>query len=556
MGVAALSASALTFAAPAHAGSYDVWSCRDGAGLPLAAEGWGLTTRGAAPGDVEVSDSCASGGSLDLRAADQALANSVEGTLTFAAPRGTSISAYRLDRYITAAVAAPGYAHTFIVAVRERTATAESESGCASVLMLPDYNCSAEGDRADPAAASNALVRTGVALDDVQLQFRCISRVCDRPLIGPGALLRLWRAQITLDDVSAPTAPELSGSLVSGAPIDGSGTLVVDSSDVGGGISGMTLQVDGGPPQLIAPAGPGGTCALPYTTPQPCPASAARAFTVDTAALADGVHSFSGSVIDAAANVTTFGPVAFTVAHPTPPLPLPPAPPAPPVVVPPTPIGNGSPIVTTPLLRLDRATVIRSGAKAARVSGTLRTPAGVPIVGASLVVTATDLGTDVGRTRGGWTVVTDATGRFSLPLEAPGAKASGAQLIEVAFSPAGAATATAWATTVVRADARLTAARSAARLRRGKAVVIDGRIAGVGAAGKGAVVELQAIVRGGWRTVGTVSAGADGRYSWRYRFVNTTRDTIFSFRALVRSSPGWPWPELRSRRLLVRVDAD
>jgi hypothetical protein len=554
VGVAALSASALTLTAPAHAGSYDVWSCRDGAGLPLAAEGWQMTTRGAAPGDVEVSDTCLSGGSLDLRGADQALANSVEGTLTFAAPRGTSISAYRLDRYITAAVAAPGYSHAFIVAVRERTATAERETGCASVLMLPDYNCSAEGDRADPAAAVNAVVRTGVALDGVQLQFRCVSRVCDRPLIGPGALLRLWRAQITLDDVSAPTAPELSGSLVAGAAVDASGTLVVDSSDVGGGISGMTLQVDGGPPQLIAPAGPGGTCALPYTTPQPCPTSAARVFTVDTAALSEGVHTLSGSVIDAAANVTTFGPVAFTVAHPTPTIPAPP--PAPPVVVPPSPVGNGSPVVTTPLLRLDRATVIRAGTTAARVSGTLRTPAGVPIVGASLVVTASDLGTDAGRTRGGWTVVTDTAGRFSLPIEAPGAKASGAQLVEVAFSPAGSATATAWATAVVRADARLTAARSAARLRRGKAVVIDGRIAGVGAAGKGAIVELQAIVRGSWRTVGTVSAGADGRYSWRYRFVNTTRDTIFSFRALVRSSPGWPWPELHSRRLLVRVDAD
>ncbi len=126
-----------------------------------------------------------------------------------------------------------------------------------------------------------------------------------------------------------------------------------------------------------------------------------------------------------------------------------------------------------------------------------------------------------------------------------------------AFAPgSGEDNPTAWATAVVRADARLTATRSAARLRRGRSVTLGGRIAGVGGAAKGAVVELQAVVRGQWRTVGTVSAGADGRYRWRYRFVNTTRDTIFSFRALVRSSPGWPWPELRSRRLLVRVDAD
>ncbi len=96
-GTAALCASALTLAlcaAPtAHAGTYDVWSCRDGAGLPLPAEGWRLTTRGAAPGEVEVDDDCSIGGGLELRAADQAVAG-IEGTLTFAAPDGTAIVGY------------------------------------------------------------------------------------------------------------------------------------------------------------------------------------------------------------------------------------------------------------------------------------------------------------------------------------------------------------------------------------------------------------------------------------------------------------------------------
>lgn len=566
-GAGALCASALALtlgAAPtAHAGSYDVWSCRDGAGLPLPADGWRLTTRGAAPGDVEVDDDCAIGGGLELRAADQPVPGGLEGTLTFAAPAGTSISGYRLDRYMTAAVPAPGYSHVFTVATRERAATGESERACASVLAPPSYDCSWEGNRSDPSAPANAVVGTGVDLDGLQLRVACVVSFCDRPLIGPGALVRLWRARITLEDTSAPTAPQLSGSLAAGAALDRAGTLVVESSDEGGGIAAMTLSVDGGAPVTVAPAGPRGTCAPPYTSPQPCPATAARAFEVDTAALIEGAHTASGTVVDAAGNVTPFGPVAFAVAHPqaggggTGPTPTTPNTPTPPIVPEPSaPVSNGVPAVTTPLLRFDRATIVRSGGRSARVRGTLRTPAGAPIAGAKLLVTATDLGTAAARRRGGWTVTTDAAGRFSLPVEAPGAAASGAQLVEASFSPAGAAAPTAWATTVVRADASLTASRSKARLRTGQAVVVGGRIAGAGAAGRGAVVELQAIVRRRWRTVGTVFAGADGRYRWRYRFVNTTRDTIFSFRALVRSTPGWPWPELRSRPLQVRVDAD
>ncbi len=201
---------------------------------------------------------------------------------------------------MTAAVPAPGYSHVFTVATRERSATRREQWACASVLALPDYNCSFEGDRDDPDAAANAVVGTGVELDGLQLRIACVVSSCDRPLIGPGALVRLWRARITLEDVSAPTAPQLSGSLVSGEALDRAGTLVVESSDDGGGIAATTLSVDGGAPVTLAPAGPRGACALPYTAPQPCPAAAARAFEVDTAALAQGAHSFSGTVVDAA----------------------------------------------------------------------------------------------------------------------------------------------------------------------------------------------------------------------------------------------------------------
>jgi hypothetical protein len=84
--------------------------------------------------------------------------------------------------------------------------------------------------------------------------------------------------------------------------------------------------------------------------------------------------------------------------------------------------------------------------------------------------------------------------------------------------------------------------------------MLIGRLRGAGRSAQDALVELQSIVRGKWRAVGTVRLGADGRYRWRYRFVRLDHDTIFSFRAVVRRVPGWPWGTTRSRVVRVRVD--
>ncbi len=184
------------------------------------------------------------------------------------------------------------------------------------------------------------------------------------------------------------------------------------------------------------------------------------------------------------------------------------------------------------------------------MTGTLRTPAGVAIAAARLTVSARQLGSDDERDRALPVVTTDSAGRFSFVV-----RGRGAERVTVAFAPAAGAAETVEAVATVREPASLTISRSRARLRRGEAIVLRGQLRGTGAAARGAVVELQAIVSARWRTVGTVHADARGRYAWRYRFVGVTRDTLFSFRAIVRRTPGWPWPELRARRLNVRVDA-
>lgn len=556
--VAVLAAATTAPALAAGPQRYDVWSCRGPLGEPLPTTAWTLGAVGAAAGDVVIRDDCATGGALELAlAADRPFTAGVRATAAFVSPAGTHIDSWDVD--YAAATLSPGYAA--VVGTRKGTAIA-AQHGCTPGIAWP---C---GDGTDATPAHVGQSGTPV-LDALDLWAGCALFSCDPETTTP-ASLRLLGSRVEIHDLSAPARPELSGTLVAGTPLTGSANLIVSSSDDGGGVASTTLSIDGDVPQVVAPAGPRGTCAQPYTVVQPCPSEVARAFTVDTTALQDGEHEATGTVVDPAGNVTSFGPVAFTVEHPRrgdgrrddddrrgggdPPTPTPPTPPDPTPPTPPTPpappAGNGQPAVRAPRLRLERAQLVRRAGRSARLRGTLRTGAGSPIAGARLTVVVQELGTVEQTPRELPAATTDAAGRFSFTV-----RGRGAERVTVAFAPSAGAADTVRSAATVREPAALTIARSRARLRRGQSVALRGSLTGAGGAARGAVVELQAIVGGDWRTVGTVRADGRGRYAWRYRFVGVTRDTIFTFRSLVRSTPGWPWPELRSKRLHVRVDA-
>ncbi|MBB4663761.1 carboxypeptidase-like regulatory domain-containing protein [Conexibacter arvalis] len=536
-------------AAPAAAAGdqrYDVWSCRDPLGGPIGTSAWTVGAVGAASGDVLVRDDCAGGGALELALAPgRSFDAGVRGMASIVPPAGAHVDAWHVD-YV-AETAASGYE----AAVGTRKGTAVQNTwGCLATGAPP---C-ALGTDAEPE-------RTGEGgtpvLHAIDLWAGCVAGPC-APASAP-ARLRLLGSRIQIHDLRAPAAPQLSGPVVEEPSVTGRATLVVESSDVGGGVAETTVSVDGGLPQVSASAGPAGTCREPFTVLQPCPSSTARAFTIDTTALENGTHTVAGTVVDAARNTTSWGPVAFEVKHPprdgdrsdgdrrdgdvTPPPDQ-----EPPDTTPPA--GNGTPAVRSPRLRLARAHVVRKPGRAAKLTGTLRTRAGQPIAGARLTVVSQALGAVAARPRRLPAVKTTAAGRFAVKV-----KGRGAVRVTVSFAPRAGAADTVRAAATIRDRASLTIARSKARLRRNQAVVLRGRLRGAGAAARGAVVELQAIVSGEWRTVGTVRADRRGRYAWRYRFVSVTRDTIFTFRSLVRNTPGWPWPELRSRRLHVRVDA-
>ena len=301
----------------AEAGTYTVWSCRGPVGEPLSTGAWEIANADPSITGVELSDTCASGGSVRVAlTAPNAwpAPQQPRGQATFQLPAGTQIVDYTLWRAVRAVGAGLPGPYVFAAAVRETASGATTDRGCASFLAPPDYNCSVDGDFGVPLSPSNEVAHTGVALDGLQLWAACLSSGCSQ-LTFPSysAEFQLFGSRVVVEDLTAPAAPQLSGSLVGSEPVTGVAPVTVHGGDPESGIAAMTLSVDGGPSQTIAS---GGSCQEPYTLAQPCPTVAARTFSVDTVGLADGAHSLAGTITDAAGNTTSYGPVAFTVAHP------------------------------------------------------------------------------------------------------------------------------------------------------------------------------------------------------------------------------------------------
>lgn len=455
----------------AHAGTYDVWSCRDANGAALSASAWVPEGR--------VADTCATGGSLRV---------TPEGAIRFAPPAGTRISAYELWRSA------------------EDDWDPDDTSITETVGTTPFTTfAGTAGDPRTPLANANRVVNKRTPLDAITLRVACQDECLH-------AAMDLYRAHVTISDVTAPAAT---------ASVAGDDAVIVSGADRGGGVAALTLSLDGGPAQTLTTG-----CAAPYTSAQPCPQVADRAFAITAP---DGAHSASGTVVDAAGNATAWGPLAITIAR-----------------------GGTTTTVPAPLnvasasqevIKLARATLVHAPGTKTKLEGTLKTAAGVAMAGARLTVSSFDLGADDAVPRSLGSVTTGAGGAFSITLARDGAQ-------RVTVTSAGGATATA----TVRSDLAVTLASNRGRLVKGRLLTLHGKLRGAGASARGAVVTIESIVNGSWLPVGSARAKADGTYTWRYRFVHLARDTIFSFRAVVERAPGWPWATERSGRIKVRVD--
>jgi hypothetical protein len=87
----------------------------------------------------------------------------------------------------------------------------------------------------------------------------------------------------------------------------------------------------------------------------------------------------------------------------------------------------------------------------------------------------------------------------------------------------------------------------------GETVTFSGRLKGRPLPAAGKLVELQAHVRGNWRTFATASVGGGGAWRYDYRFDGTRGRQVYSFRARVPRERTYPYEIGHSRRVRVTV---
>lgn len=518
---AALSAAValvLTLAAPAGAGTYTVWSCRDADGGALPAAAW----QGAG-----VADTCATGGALRAQVDEAGTTGAV-----FLAPPGTRITGYRAS--LTAATRdAPSYLADAEAGLAEGgpLGTPPVGAGCTTV------GCTF-GDELDPLGPAGRVERDltpGVGA--LSLVATCVGHLgwgcgpADDDHHGVPAVARLWRSAVDLADEEPPAIGAPAGSLLAG-PATGRATLRAHVSDAGGGVAEVELLVDGSSAGSVRP---GGACAEPYTAPAPCPAELPASFELDTATLAPGAHTAVLRARDASGAETSTAPSAFTVAAPT----APAASGVDAVVVPSSPVALLSASVAVEQRRVNPGGSVR---------GTVRLAGGGPAAGAHLIVAARRFGPGDPPEHVVGTAATGADGSFSVPAGLT-ARALVVRLEDPAYRPAQSLPVR------VAGTLRILARPSRRRLTNGQELTLNLRIlgAGPGAAALRTVL-IQAKVGGRWSTVDSVESRADGKAAWHYRFRRTTRPAIYLFRLRIPAGgEDWPFPTTVSRVLPVAV---
>jgi hypothetical protein len=440
----------------------------------------------------------------------------------FDAPTGTTISGYSLDRDVSVSFPASTPPPSIVSAgVSETSGATTTDFDCVQVTK--------------PCASNTpAVTRTGLSASKLSVGVSCADSGGCPASSFTQLSTRLMDARVDVDDPTSPKIALVGGSLPGSNGAAGQQTLDVTATDVGGGVRMINLSIDGIFNQTSVA---GGSCGQPYTLRAPCPSGLVRTLHLNTATVTAGAHTATITATDAAGNLSA--PMRFTFdvsSGGTPPSGGGTAP------------SNGSPAVEQPTAKSEQSVISSSSRKSVLVEGTLTTSDGTPISGATLDVTALDLGVFNASARSIGTVTTTPTGRFSISI-----KPNGAQRISVLFKPFPGSLGTAVTSTIVREDLSLSVKRSKSRVKPGGALTLTGALDGAGAAADGTPIEVDAKIGKSWRAVGVVESNSRGSYKWKYRFTRVKQATRFTFRVIVRKNKSWPWPTETSKSVNVLV---
>jgi hypothetical protein len=341
-------------------------------------------------------------------------------------------------------------------------------------------------------------------------------------------------------DPVAPTVSKLEGSLLNGGTLRGHQTLSAEAHDEGGGLSNVSVSVNGLP--AAQPKTPG--CDVVYAdnpsvkgivaaAPTPCPTQASAEWTLNTEAFP--FHEGANSVEVCASDFATLSDPNTTCSAPQS-----------------VDVDNsctassvaGGEVLSAQFSGSDAETVTVGYGQGAEVDGQLANDAGDPIRGATICIKAQTLGVEPQAVPVA-TVKTDAAGTYSYSVP-PGPD----RRIFVGYRHDSVQVARA-VRYYAHAGPRLRAIPR--RLRNGQRVRFGGQVPGPQSAGR--VVVLQANVPGSkqWITFRKATTNSAGRFKSAYRFTSTTRTTTYRFRAVVPEQAGYPWVEGASRPARVHV---
>jgi hypothetical protein len=356
---------------------------------------------------------------------------------------------------------------------------------------------------------------------------------------GAGPVIAAHYIAATEVDPNAPTLAGVQGSLLAGGVLRGHQTLAAEAHDVGGGLSSLSVTVNGQStaPQALAcntihAANPSiiGTVAV---VPTPCPTSASEAWTLNTEAppFHDGANAVQVCASDFATigepNTTCSASQSVEVDNSCAASPV-----------------SGGELLSAQFTKSNAETLTVGYGKEAEVAGQLATNAGDPVPGATLCVKAQTLGVDSQASTVG-TVTTDASGTYDYKVPAGPNRE-----IVIGYRHD-----TAQVARDVRyyAHARPSLHASHAALQNGERVHFWGQLPGPGRRGR--VIVLQANVLGSkrWITFRKATSRHKGVFRASYHFTSTTRATTYRFRAVVPDQAGYPWVQGHSKAVEVRV---
>jgi len=361
---------------------------------------------------------------------------------------------------------------------------------------------------------------------------------------GYAAALYLYAADLTLEQTAGPTASGVGGELASAPVVGGTSGVSFNATDPGAGVYEALFTVDGAVVQRTVIDEAGGRCrdvgqtadGLPaFLYLQPCPASVSADVPLDTTRLANGAHHLTVTVLDAAGNSAPVLDRSITVSNPGAPGP---------------PNGQGASTqarLTARWQSTPRATLRVGFGRREMIVGRLTGPAGAPIAGAQIGVTATPSYTGA-KTTTMTAPTTDSGGRFTLRLPAGLSSRS----VRLTYSARlGDAQPAAGLTLRLQVAAGLSLTISPDSARAGSTIHFRGRLdAGpIPQGGKSLILEARA-GGGPWIEFDVIRTDSRGRYQASYRF-KFPGPVVYQFRVLCEREADYPFGTGASRVIAV-----